>query len=119
MKTLTGIKKETIKKLRQNELHTFELITSDNVEIAGKTKEGEDIFITQEGKKDITPESKGVVAEVKSKKEFYQKIDTLFDEEEALAVRLQVEYVGEGEIRDVILEDKGVEVEIEENIWMG
>lgn len=119
MKSLIGIKKETIEKLRENELHTFELIASDNVGTASKIEEGEDIFITQEGKKDINIESKGVIAEVKSRKKFYQKINTLFDEEEALAARVQFEYVGEGEIKDVILEDKGVEVEIEKNIWMG
>lgn len=119
MKSLIGIKEETMEKLRQNELHTFELIASDNVETARKLEEGEDIFITQEGKKDVSMESKGIVAEVKSSKKFYQKIDTLFDEEETLAVRLQAEYVGEGEIKDVILEDKGVEVEIEKDLWMG
>lgn len=119
MKGLTGIKKDKINRLRENELHTFELLTVDNVGIAEKMETRENIFITKESKKDVKTGTKGVIAEVKSHKTFYQKVDTLFDEENTLSARLQVEYIGEAEVTSVIFEDEGIEVEIEEDVWMG
>lgn len=117
MKTIMGIKEEKIERLKKNKLQTFELITTDNVETSEKIKEGEDIFITAEGKMDIKRDTEGVLAEANKIERFYNKVGDLFDEEEALTVRIQVEYIEEVKTEDVILEDKGVEVEVEEHLW--
>jgi len=119
MKTIIGILEEKMKELKENEVKTFELVTPDNVTTAENLEKEEEIFVTSAGKKDIKPGTKGILAEVKDKKRFYNKMGGLFDEKEALTIRLQVEYLEEAEVKDLMIEDRGVDTEIEKHFLMG
>ncbi len=119
MKALIGIKEERLNRLRKNNLHTLEIITPDNVATSEELENGELVFITSEGKNDLTVESSGVIGEIKTKDVFRQKVNTLYDEVETLTVRLQVEHMDEGRVKNVLIKDLGVEVEIEKNLFVG
>lgn len=119
MKALINLKEEKVCKVKQSGIHTLELVTPDNVSMAEEIEEGEDIFITSEGKRDIKQGSEGIIAEVHSIKKFYTRIGTLFDERETLVARVQLEYIEDAKVEDVVIKDRGAEVEIEEHFWMG
>ncbi|MFW5902261.1 MAG: DUF473 family protein [archaeon] len=119
MKTLIGILDESMRDLKENEIKTLELVTPDNVTTAENLERKEEVFITSAGKRDAKPGTKGIIAEVKHKKRFYNKIGSLFDEKEALTVRIQLEYLEEAEAKDVMIEDRGLETEIEKHFLFG
>lgn len=119
MKALTGIKANIINRIKENGLHTIELITPDNVSTSQELDKGEAVLITNEGKKDLTKGTQGVVGEVKTKEVFYQKTDTLYDEEETLSVRLQLEFRDEVKTTNVLVKELGTEVEIERHLFVG
>ncbi len=119
MKTLLGILEEKMKELKENEVKTMELVTPDNVTTAENLKKGEEIFVTSVGKKDIKSGTEGILAEVKSTKRFYNRMGGLFDEKEALTIRVQLEYLEESKVKDVMIEDRGVETEIETHFLFG
>jgi len=119
MKTLISILEESLKDLKENEIKTLELVTPDNVKTAENLERGEEVFLTTAGKRDAKPGTKGVIAEVKYKKRFYNKIGSLFDEKEALTVRVQLEYLEDADAKDVMIEDRGLETEIEKHFLFG
>ena len=107
---LTGISKDRIDDLVQKRVRTFELRSAHNIPIVFEARVGDEIFVTDVSRHDLSVGTTGVLARVRDKTISMQKVSHRFgdfyEEREVMAARIQLE-LREHTCRLRAIEDEG------------
>jgi hypothetical protein len=107
---LTGISKDTIDDLVRKRVRTFELRSAHNIPIVFEARVGDEIFITDASRHDLSVGTSGVLARVRDKTISMQKVShrigDFYEEREVMAARIQLE-LREHTCRLRAVEDEG------------
>ena len=92
---LTGISKDRIDDLVRKRVRTFELRSAHNIPIVFKARVGDEIFITDASRQDLSAGTTGVLARVRDKTISMQKVShrtgDFYEEREVMTARIQLE----------------------------
>jgi len=107
---LTGISKERIDDLVKKRIRTFELRSAHNIPIVFEAHVGDELFVTDASRHDLTVGTTGVMARVRNKTISMQKVrhrvGDFYEERELLSARVQLE-LREQTCRLRAIEDEG------------
>ena len=107
---LTGISKERIDDLVKKRIRTFELRSAHNIPIVFEAHVGDELFVTDTSRHDLTVGTTGVMARVRNKTISMQKVrhrvGDFYEERELLSARVQLE-LREQTCRLRAIEDEG------------
>lgn len=107
---LTGISKESINDLAKKRVRTFELRSAHNISIVFEAQVGDELFVTDASRHDITIGTTGVMARLRDKTITMQKVrhrvGDFYEERELMSARVQLE-LREQTCRLRAIEDEG------------
>lgn len=107
---LTGISKDRIDDLVRKRVRTFELRSAHNISIVFEARVGDEIFVTDASRHDLSVGTTGVLARVRDKTISMQKVShrigDFYEEREVMAARIQLE-LREHTCRLRAIEDEG------------
>jgi hypothetical protein len=107
---LTGISKESIDDLARKRIRTFELRSAHNIPIVFEAHVGDDLFVTDASRHDLSIGTTGVLARVRDKTISMQKVrhrtGDFYEEREVMSARVQLE-LREQTCRLRAIEDEG------------
>ncbi|RZN47567.1 DUF473 domain-containing protein [archaeon] len=115
MYALTCITPRAYKELLTQGIKTFELRSAHNINSLTQVDVGEAVFITCKTGEDMTRETEGIIAIVKSASVHNTRQAMDFDEYEITTARVQLALVNTAKVKDVVRPEtgKGVSVELE------
>ena len=92
---LTGISKESIDDLIKKRVRTFELRSAHNIPIVFEVNVGDELFVTDASRYDVSIGTTGVLARVRDKTITMQKVrhrvGDFYEERELMSARVQLE----------------------------
>jgi uncharacterized protein len=92
---LTGISKESIDDFVRKRVRTFELRSAHNIPIIFAARVGDEIFVTDASRHDLSIGTTGVLARVRDKTIAMQKVShrigDFYEEREVMSARVQLE----------------------------
>jgi hypothetical protein len=92
---LTGISKESIDDLVKKRVRTFELRSAHNIPIVFEADVGDEVFVTDASRHDLSIGTSGVLARVRDKTISMQKVShrvgDFYEEREVMSARVQLE----------------------------
>ncbi|HYB59159.1 MAG TPA: DUF473 domain-containing protein [Candidatus Acidoferrales bacterium] len=107
---LTGISKDRIDDLVRKRVRTFELRSAHNIPIVFEARVGDEVFVTDASRHDLSVGTTGVLARVRDKTVSMQKVShrigDFYEEREVMAARIQLE-LREHTCRLRAIEDEG------------
>jgi len=107
---LTGISKDRIDDLVRKRVRTFELRSAHNIPIVFEARVGDEVFVTDASRHDLSVGTTGVLARVRDKTVSMQKVShrigDFYEEREVMAARIQLE-LREHTCRLRSIEDEG------------
>jgi len=107
---LTGISKDRIDDLVRKRVRTFELRSAHNISIVFEARVGDEIFVTDASRHDLSVGTTAVLARVRDKTISMQKVShrigDFYEEREVMAARIQLE-LREHTCRLRAIEDEG------------
>jgi hypothetical protein len=107
---LTGISKDRIDDLIKKRIRTFELRSAHNISIVFEAHVGDDLFVTDASRHDLSIGTTGVLARVRDKNISMQKVShrigDFYEEREVMSARVQLE-LREQTCRLRAIEDEG------------
>lgn len=107
---LTGISKDRIDDLVRKRVRTFELRSAHNIPIVFEARVGDEIFVTDASRHDLSIGTTGVLARVRDKIISMQKVShrigDFYEEREVMTARIQLE-LREQTCRLRAIEDEG------------
>ncbi|MHC1604680.1 MAG: DUF473 family protein [Candidatus Methanofastidiosia archaeon] len=113
MFAITCISPHAYKELLEGGIRTFELRSTHNINSIAKANTGDLVFVTCKAEEDMTKETEGIIAMVKSFSIYNRRRRYDYDEYEITTARIQLEVVETAKIKDFEKPAIGREVSVE------
>ena len=114
---LTGIARHVIKELLAARVRTVEIRSPNNFVALLNTKPGDKIFLTEASAPDVLLGTNGLIASVMEIQTITHKViqsnEDYYEEREAQAARVQLQFAGVGRVRRVTSFEMGEPLELE------
>jgi hypothetical protein len=110
---LTCISQRAFKELLLDGIKTLELRSAHNINSMAHVSVGEPIFITCKAEDDITRETEGIIAVVRSLALGNKRVEGPFDEYEITTARVQLERLNVAKVKDAAKPGAGKEVTVD------
>ena len=114
---LTGIARHVMKELLAARVRTVEIRSPNNFVALLNSKPGDKIFLTESSAPDILPGTNGLIARVMGIQMITHRViqssEDYYEEREAQAARVQLQFAGVGRVRRVASFEVGEPMELE------
>ena len=114
---LTGIARHVMKELLAARVRTVEIRSPNNFVVLLNSKPGDKIFLTESSAPDILPGTNGLIASVMGIQMITHRViqssEDYYEEREAQAARVQLQFAGMGRVRRVASFEVGEPMELE------
>jgi len=113
MYALTCITPYAYKELAAGGIKTLELRSAHNINAIARAKVDDHVFITCKTDEDVTKETKGIIARIRSISMQKSRQSMEYDEYEVITSRIQLEYLDSAKIKDIAASRLGSEVSVD------